>query len=113
MASGGRRPGAGRPRGSKTKKTKLLLAAAEAGELPIDFLLRIMRDESLDAGIRMDAAKSVAPYLSPRLQATLVKEAKEDLEVVLVSFATVYEDGTRVITDRDGNERPPLTIEHK
>jgi hypothetical protein len=90
MPSGGKRPGAGRPRGSKTKKQALLLAAAEAGELPVDFLLRIMRDPTVDAAVRMDAAKSVAPYLHPRLAATIISAAIEETQVVI--FKTTYED---------------------
>jgi hypothetical protein len=90
MPSGGKRSGAGRPRGSKTKKQALLLAAAEAGELPVDFLLRIMRDPTVDAAVRMDAAKSVAPYLHPRLAATVISAAIEETQVVI--FKTTYDD---------------------
>ena len=42
---GGRRPGAGRPRGKRDRATRESLAEAErTGELPLAYLLRVMRD---------------------------------------------------------------------
>jgi hypothetical protein len=74
MPRGGKRPGAGRKFGSKTKKTMdIALAAAAAGETPLEYLLRIMRDPSLPDGQRMDAAKNAAPYCHSRLNATTLK----------------------------------------
>jgi hypothetical protein len=74
MARGGKRPGAGRKPGSLTKRTRdIAEAAAAAGETPLDFLLRIMRDPSLPDGQRMDAAKNAAPYCHSRLNATTLK----------------------------------------
>jgi hypothetical protein len=102
--------GAGRPRGSKTKKTALLLAAAEAGELPVDFLLRIMRDEALDATIRMDAAKSVAPYLHPRLAASVVATADAEALEVIIWKTTREDDAAGIAPVR---HHPMKTIEHR
>lgn len=96
MPSGGKRPGAGRPRGSKAKKTKLLLAAAEAGELPVDFLLRVMRDESVDAMVRLDCAKAAAPYLHPRLAASVMAVATEESQITVVIRKFHHDDDDMV-----------------
>jgi hypothetical protein len=115
---GGARPGAGRPRGSRGVKQraveKLTLAAAEEGELPLAYMLRCMRDPTLDALVRLDVAKAAAPYVHPRLAAHLVKAETEETEVVIVRFQTVYEDGTTLISAAPPGERPPMkTIEHE
>ena len=67
---GGRRPGAGRPRGKRDRATRESLAEAErTGELPLAYLLRVMRDESVDVQRRDAMALAAAPFLHPRLQA--------------------------------------------
>ena len=58
----------GRKRGSRNKVTKARQAAVEASGLaPLDYLLQVMRDERIPLELRIDAAKSVAPYLYHRL----------------------------------------------
>ena len=71
MPKSGRQPGAGRPIGSKNKRTIALEEAiAAGGELPKGFMLRVMRDESQPMPIRADMAKAIAsPYCHPRLNA--------------------------------------------
>jgi hypothetical protein len=47
-----------------------LLEAAEAGgEMPLDFLLRLMRDPHSPMARRLEAAKAAAPFLHPKLSA--------------------------------------------
>ena len=68
MASGGSRAGAGRPKGLRNRQIrKDLLAAERGGILPRDFLLQIMRDETQELPIRIEAAKSVSPYIHAKL----------------------------------------------
>lgn len=75
---GGARPGAGRKAGQPNKKTAELQAAvAAAGETPLDFLLRIMRDDNAEEARRIDCAKAAAPYVHARLSAV---EAKMDVD---------------------------------
>ena len=70
MPRGGRQPGAGRPKGSKNKRTIAIGdELATGGELPKGFMLRVMRDESQPMPLRADMAKAVAPYFHPRLNA--------------------------------------------
>jgi len=67
MAHGGARPGAGRKPGSTNRISREAYERAkESGELPLDYLLRIMREESADEARRIDCAKAAAPYIHPR-----------------------------------------------
>lgn len=45
-----------------------MIELAEAGETPVAFGLRIMRDETLPPELRMHAAKLAAPYIHPKPQ---------------------------------------------
>jgi formiminotetrahydrofolate cyclodeaminase len=70
---GGRRPGAGRPPGSKNQRTvEIARAAVEAGITPIEVMLNAMRelwDQGTPESKREAAtiAKDAAPYVHPRL----------------------------------------------
>lgn len=76
---GGARPGAGRPKGSANKMTRLAREqAAEAGMLPHEFLAAVARGEPVDGYVptfedRLDAAKAAAPFYAPRLASTQVQ----------------------------------------
>lgn len=91
MTAGGKREGAGRKKGSEV--LKIGLAASKIiseGILPLDFMLQILRDTTVDWDKRLDAAKSAAPYIHPRLATTVLKNAenetfKASLEVVFKS----------------------------
>lgn len=69
MGHGGRRPGAGRPTGSLNKRSREKADAIEAsGMTPLDYMIEVMRNQSNTAEIRLEAAKSTAPYVHARLQ---------------------------------------------
>jgi hypothetical protein len=58
----------GRPKGSRNKRTKALLEAAQSGgELPLDYMLRVMRDPSAAEKRRDEMAKAAAPYVHAKL----------------------------------------------
>jgi len=84
MATGGRRPGAGRKPGSVNVMSRLAREeAAATGELPHFLLLRISRGERIGDyeptfADRVDAAKAAAPYFAPKLAATEVTTREED-----------------------------------
>lgn len=60
--------GKGRPKGSLNKKTAEKIAAVEAsGLMPLDYMLSLLRDDTLPPEERFKAAKEAAPYLHPRL----------------------------------------------
>lgn len=68
------KPGPGRPKGSRDKpkaEDPMMAQTALQGETPLDFLLRVMREDTVPALIRIDCAKIAAPYLHQRLQAVV------------------------------------------
>jgi hypothetical protein len=68
MARGGKRAGAGRKRGSVSKKTtEVAQRAAESGLTPLEYMLKVMRNSKAPAGRRDEMAKAAAPYMHPRL----------------------------------------------
>jgi hypothetical protein len=65
---GGPREGAGRKAGVPNKRTAELQAAvAASGETPLDYMLRVMRDPSIEHDRRDDMAKAAAPYVHSKL----------------------------------------------
>ena len=76
---GGFREGSGRKKGSTNRfSIELMERAKAAGDLPVDFLLKLMRDETLDTRTRLDAAKAAAPYVHHKLSAMKL-DASTDL----------------------------------
>lgn len=64
---GGARQGAGRPKGSVSKRSVDAVATAMAkGISPVEYMLSIMRDEDADSKRREWAAEKAAPYVHPR-----------------------------------------------
>ncbi len=74
MARGGSRPGADRKAGAPNKATaKQREAVAASGLTPLDYMLQVMRDEKAPFDARLDAAKSAAPYVHPKLSSVVHK----------------------------------------
>lgn len=58
----------GRQKGTPNKVTAAKQAEiAASGLTPLEFMLNVMRDESAEQPIRLDAAKAAAPYVHPKL----------------------------------------------
>src|SRR5262245_62386634 len=72
MPHGGKRPGAGRPRGSANKYSAEIRDAAVASgeELPLEYMLRVMNDPQADPQRRDFMEKAAAAYVHPRLNLT-------------------------------------------
>lgn len=69
VGRGGKRPGAGRPKGSLSKRTREIAeTAAATGITPLEYMLLVMQSSG-DEARRLDAAKAAAPYMHPRLAA--------------------------------------------
>lgn len=65
--TGGARPGAGRPKGSVSRRSVDAVAKAMAeGISPVEYMLGIMRDVDADQKERAWAAEKAAPYVHPR-----------------------------------------------
>jgi hypothetical protein len=87
MARGGRRVGAGRPKGSKSRRTTTKVALIPAlahrktdQELPLDVLLAAMRDPNHPIELRLAAAAKAAPYFHAKISAGPPKASFEMTE---------------------------------
>lgn len=70
MAHGGKRPGAGRPPGSVTTKTREVADALVLGDVtPLEYMVGVMRGEREYEPEKFEAAKAAAPYMHARLAA--------------------------------------------
>ena len=87
-----------RPKGSPNKATATKEAYyAKQGILPLDFMLKTLRDDTQPHEERMKAAINAAPYVHPKL-ATVQHKGDEDspLAIALVERRIVKAD------NRDG-----------
>jgi hypothetical protein len=85
MPRGGVRPGAGRRKGGANRLSEEAAEQAKAGgEMPLDFLLRIMRDAAADEAKRIDCAKAAAPYVHPK-RAPIDSEGKDASITVVIN----------------------------
>lgn len=79
MARGGKRDGAGRPAGAANKRTREIAdGAANEGLTPLEFMLKVLRDEEQGMDNRMWAAEKAAPYVHAKLASV---EHKGSLDV--------------------------------
>ena len=71
MAGGGSKPGerrGGRKHGTPNRASAARQAeVAASGITPLDYMLKVLRDENADPHQRFEAAKSAAPYIHPKL----------------------------------------------
>lgn len=75
---GGKREGAGRKPGSKTRKSaEAALEAAKDGLTPLAHMLNILRDPTSPDERKDWAAEKAAPYMHPRLQTTTLQGDKD------------------------------------
>lgn len=66
MARGGYRPGAGRPVGSKPGAPKVQQLAEVDGMTPLEYMLQVMQDPSVDEARRDRMAIAAAPFVHVR-----------------------------------------------
>lgn len=58
----------GRKQGQTIKRTREIAEAAISGGItPLEYLLLVLRDETEERAVRLDAAKASAPYIHPKL----------------------------------------------
>jgi hypothetical protein len=81
----GRKTG-GRAKGTPNKATAARAAEiAASGETPLDYMLKVMRDPTIEYGRRDDMAKAAAPYVHPKLAA--VEHSGDPDKPVAVTFS--------------------------
>jgi hypothetical protein len=69
MARGGKRSGSGRPPGAVNKLTaETRQAAIKSGQTPLDYMLEVMRDTSVEHKRRDRMAVAAASYLHAKVQ---------------------------------------------
>jgi hypothetical protein len=86
---GGKRPGAGRPKGAPNRRTTELRELAERGmrnalaaEMsPVDVMLARMRGDQSISHEQFEAACAAAPYVCPRLSAVAVREIPNEAQL--------------------------------
>lgn len=79
MARGGKRTGAGRPKGS-SDRAKIAKAVAKSGQTPLAYMLGVMRSSKVPEARRDEMAKAAAPYCHPRLT-SISGDQKNPLQV--------------------------------
>lgn len=85
MPRGGAREGAGRKPGVPNKSNAEMAAEiAATGETPLQYMLRVMRDPSVDHQRRDDMAKAAAPYSHSKLASTELSGKDGPLTVKIV-----------------------------
>lgn len=89
QAHGGSRPNAGRKPGTGNRSNEeARTKAAASGETPLDYMLRMMRDTTLEYAVRNDMAKAAAPYVHAKLASMQVSgEDGGPLNIVIRRFA--------------------------
>ena len=113
MSRGGYRINAGRPKGAIAKITEEAVAKAKAGgELPHQFLLRIVRGEAIDGErpplqMRISAAIAAAPYFAPRL-AVMEAQIETNIRAVISSKPLSTAEFVERYLKKD--DETPLTI---
>lgn len=86
MQNGGRREGAGRPKGSGNRAIAAALREEilAGGESPLEFLMGLMWNDQEEKAVRIDAAKAAAPYLHAKLANIAVGgDAENPLKMVI------------------------------
>jgi hypothetical protein len=94
MPKGGKRVGAGRPKGSTITKTAALLGRlAKDGITPLEFILTTMRNENQPPAVRLNCAIAAAPYVHPRL-ANIQQIVNNNSEVLGRLFSQIKAEQT-------------------
>lgn len=80
----GRKTG-GRPKGVPNKATAAKARAiARSGVTPLDYMLRVMRNSKTPPLLRLEAAKSAAPYIHPKLSSIIHSGSEEPIRAEII-----------------------------
>lgn len=95
--SGGARPGAGRPPKTQEEKTTI---ATPGEQTPLEFLLSVMNDNSIEDRLRLDAAKTAAQYVHPKKGEGGKTEEKETAAKQAATGRYGARQGPRLVSSR-------------
>jgi hypothetical protein len=118
MPRGGRRPNSGRKKGSTIKKSQIIAAEArDAGLTPLEYMLDIVRNSSLDPARRDAMACASAPFIHPRLNAVAAVDTNAgagyigSICIIGVPRGCQFNPATQMIVYPDGTETdaPPFS----
>jgi hypothetical protein len=114
---GGKRTGAGRPKGSKQliakqSFTRKAMIAAEDGETPLEYMLRVMRDPTADERRRDAMAAAAATYLHPKLSSVTgtFSHKHEPTEISDAELANIAAGGSVGTVDEAEGETEPSQL---
>src|SRR5215472_8482377 len=98
MAGGGSRPGerrGGRKPGVPNRASAAREAAiAESGMTPLDYMISVFRDENQPVNVRLDAARSAANFVHPRLASVGIgNQDGWPLQVQIIRFSDLDTSG--------------------
>ncbi len=107
MARGGKRPGAGRPKGSAVVRTSEVARklSEDGGQTPLDYLLSVMRDEGQPLAVRMDAAKAALPFMHPR-QASIQMHHEGGIGIKVEDVVRALKEARRAATPLTSFDHP-------
>jgi hypothetical protein len=111
MPRGGKRQGAGRPKGARNKKTVALIAAIEASGLtPLDYMLAVMRNPKEPQERRMQMAKAAARYVHPRIRSVPEPQTKAPPVEITWIERVIINPGAAKAADQDREGVPPTGL---
>lgn len=95
----------GRMKGTPNRATAAKAAEiASSGLTPLDFLLSVMRNENEDPDRRLEAARSAAPYVHPRLSA--IDAIISERQVIISPEPMTVEEWEAAYCTDDGKRSP-------
>lgn len=123
MPRGGARPGAGRPKGAKTRRGRELVeavvsASSDAGREIVGrfqgdahaYMVEVYQNPDYPPELRLDAAKAAAPYEKPRLAALAVKTTTDD--AILTLFDWLERQDAGLAKSMGGEQAPAAPVRH-
>jgi len=119
MSKGGKRTGAGRPKGAVNQRTRTYQRNIEnSGMTPLEYMLRVMRNSRAPAKRRDWAAATAAPYIHPRLQTVqddpekpILHEPEEPIDLLVMArklCLVLYLANKKLENEKDEVPKPKL-----
>ena len=101
MPKGGKRAGAGRPRGALNKRHRVIVDDPSA-LMPVEWMLAVLRDPECEQSRRDQMAIQAAPYLHPRLNAVATSNVRGGEASGDVNILQIYAIPRGALIDKSG-----------